>query len=193
MSEDSVVQNKRLKAQENLELSIKRNWPAFGVIGAGVFLLMSNIFGFHLSEVLWPMFIIGPGVLMMMPAHQSTESYQSRASFLAVPGAIFATVGILLFAMNLANEHFEAWAYSWTLVVASVPAALMYIKRFEPEHRIHETGHKLIRTMFYMFLGFAVFFEIIIFENFNPLLPLALIGLGIYLLMKNRQEEEIVD
>ncbi|MEM7334290.1 MAG: hypothetical protein AAF490_19565 [Chloroflexota bacterium] len=192
MSEDSVVQNKRLKAQEQLELSVKKNWPAFGVIGAGVILLLSNVFGFHLIDFLWPMFIIGPGILLMMPAHQSTEEHQSGASFLAVPGAIFATVGLLLFAMNI-TDHFEAWAYSWTLVFAAVPAALMYIKRFEPEHRIHETGHKIIRTLFYMFLGFAVFFEIIIFENFNPIFPLGLIGLGIYLLIQNRQDGELAN
>ena len=189
MSEDSVVQNKGLKARENLELSVKNNWPALGVIGAGVLLLMSNIFGFHLIGLLWPMFVIAPGILLLIPAHQSTESHQSRASFLAVPGAVLMTVGLLLFAMNLANEHFEAWAYSWTLVVASVPAALMYVKRFEPSHRIHETGHKMIRILFYMFMGFAVFFEIIIFENFNPLLPLGLIAFGIYLFMKNRQSQ----
>ena len=192
MSEDSVAQNKRLKARENLELTMKQNWPAIGVIGAGVVLLMSNLLGFHLIDVLWPMFVIGPGVLMLIPAYQSTAAHQSRASFLAVPGAMFATIGILLFAMNV-TDHFEAWAYSWTLLVASVPAALMYIKRFEPTHRIHETGHKLIRTMFYLFMGFAVFFEIIIFENFNPILPLGLIGFGVYLLMKNRREGKLVE
>ena len=53
MSDDSVVQNKRLKARETLELSVRNNWPALGVIAVGVFLLTSNIFGFHLIDVLW--------------------------------------------------------------------------------------------------------------------------------------------
>lgn len=179
--------NARLKAQERMTVSLQKNWPALAVIGTGVFLLLSTALEFHLIDVLWPMFIIGPGVLLLMPAYHSTAVSQSRASFLAVPGAFLTTVGLLLFSMNLANEHFEAWAYSWTLLVASVPAAIMYIKRFEPQHKIHTAGYKLIRTMAYLFIGLAVFFEIIIFENFNPLLPLILIGIGIYMLAKQRR------
>jgi hypothetical protein len=38
-----------------------------------------------------------------------------------------------------------------------------------------------------LFMVLAVFFEIVIFESFNPLLPLALIGYGVYLLLRNRQ------
>lgn len=186
MSEETLT-NKQLKATEQVQLAVRQNWPAFAVIGFGVFLLLSQVIGFHLIDFLWPGFIIGPGVLLMMPAHQSTEHHQSRAAFLAVPGAIIATVGLLLFAMNIV-DHFEAWAYSWTLVVAAVPAAIMYIKRFEPTHSIHQGGYKMVRTMFYLFLGFAFFFEIIVFENFTLLLPLVMIGFGIYLLMKQRRE-----
>lgn len=189
MSEETVS-NKSLKAQERVQLALRRNWPAYSVIGLGGFLLLSNLIGFHLLDILWPGFVLAPGLLLLMPAFQSTQTHQSRLAFLAVPGAVLTTVGLLLFSMNLANEHFEAWAYSWTLVAAAVPAALMYIKRFEPAHRIHEKGRKLIRTLIFMFMGFAVFFEIIIFENFNPLLPLGLIGFGIYLLMKQRREAQ---
>jgi hypothetical protein len=64
----------------------------------------------------------------------------------------------------------------------------MYIRRFDASHPIHEKGYKLIRIFFYLFLGFAVFFEIVVFENFTPLLPMAMIGFGIYLLMKQRRE-----
>lgn len=189
MTEDTVVENKRLKARENVQLTVRQNLPAFAIIGAGVVLLLSNIVGFHLIDILWPLFIITPGVLLMMPSYQSTQEHQSRASFLAVPGAVILAVGTLLFVLNLANDHFEAMAYSWTMVIAAVPAALIYIKRFEPEHPIHETGRKIIRNLFYAFLGFAVFFEIIIFENFNPLFSLGLIGVGVYLLINQRKAE----
>lgn len=187
MSDDVFGENQQLKVREQVHLAVRQNWPAFAVIGFGVFLLLSQVIGFHLIDLLWPGFVIAPGVLLLMPAHHSTEQHQSRAAFLAVPGAMIATAGLLLFAMNV-TDHFEAWAYSWTLLVAAVPAALMYIRRFDPTDRIHQSGYKMIRTMFYLFLGFAIFFEIIIFENFNPVLPILMIVFGIYLLRKQRRE-----
>lgn len=187
MSEEVTMENKQLKASEQVQLAVQHNWPAFAVIGFGVFLLLSQVVGFNLIDVLWPGFIIAPGVLLMMPAHQSTEQHRSRAAILAIPGAILATIGLLLFAMNI-TDHFEAWAYSWTLVLAAVPAAVMYMRRFDPTDRIHQRGYRLIRGLFLLFLGLAGLFEIIVFENFNPVLPVLMIGFGIYLLRKQRRE-----
>jgi hypothetical protein len=96
------------------------------------------------------------------------------------------TVGLLLFVMNLTN-HFEAWAYSWPLVIASVAWGLMYMRRHEPEHRVHHNGYNFMRLMVLLAMGFAIFFELIIFGSFNPLLPLGVIAFGVYLLMKERR------
>ena len=101
------------------------------------------------------------------------------------------TTGVLVFVMNLAFEHFEAWTYSWTLLLASIPAALMYIKRFDQSDNIHQSGHRFIRKMIILFMGLAAFFEIIIFQNFSPILPLILIGYGAMALVKNRREMRV--
>jgi dolichol kinase len=164
-----------------------QTWPAYGVIGIGVVLLIANLFGFPLIDILWPGFVLAPGLILLWPAYSSKLERQSRLGFLAVPGAIMLTVGTLLFIMNL-TDHFEAWAYSWPLLLASVGWALMYIKRFEPEHKVHEKGYYFMRLMVLMSMGFAVFFELLIFGSFNPLLPLAIIGYGVYLLLNNRRD-----
>ena len=176
-----------LKVEETRKLQHSKAMPACGVIAIGVALLVTNLFGFELIDVLWPGFVLAPGLMLLWPAYASTPDQQSKAAFLAVPGAMLITVGTLLFIMNLSN-HFEAWAYSWPLVLASVGWALMYVKRFEPEHKVHQNGYNFLRLMVLMAMGFAVFFELIIFGSFNPLLPLGIIGFGIYLLIKNRQE-----
>lgn len=180
MSKESV-----LKVEESRKLQQMETWPAIGVIGIGVALLVANLFGFPLIDVLWPGFVVVPGLMLLWPAYRSTAAQQSRLSFLAVPGAIIVTVGTLLFVMNLTN-HFEAWAYSWPLLLAAVGWALMYIKRFEPEHRVHQKGYNFMRLMVLMSMGFAIFFELIIFGSFNPLLPLAVIGYGVYMLRNKR-------
>lgn len=181
MNEESAY-----KAEEVGKLDARTALPAVLVIGIGLVLLAANLFDFRLIEVLWPGFVVAPGLVLLWPAHSSTAGRQSKLSFLAVPGAILVTAGLLLFAMNITN-HFEAWAYSWTLLVAAAAGGLMYIKRFDKDSTIHERGRRLIRFMVLLFMVLAVFFEIVIFENFNPLLPLALIGYGVYLLLRNRQ------
>lgn len=182
MSEETVY-----KAQEAVKMQTKEiNWPAVGFIGAGLFLLAATIFDFHLMDVLWPFFIIGPGLLLMMPAYKSTEAQQNTFSFLAVPGAVITAVGVLLFVMNI-TDHFEAWAYAWTLVIAAGIWGIGYMKRFNTVSPDHDTVAKLIRWSVFAFAGLAVFFEIIVFENFNPLFSLALIGYGVYLLAKKHR------
>lgn len=185
MSEETVY-----KAQEAVKMKEREiNWPALGLIGAGLFLLAATIFDFHVMDVLWPMFVIGPGLLLLLPAYNSTEARQSWFSFLAVPGAMVTAVGIILFAMNLTG-HFEAWAYAWTLVIAAGVWGIGYAKRFNPASRDHDSVQKLIRWSLYAFGGLAIFFEILIFENFHPLFSLALIGYGVYLLAKKRRETD---
>lgn len=181
MSKESI-----LKVEEAGKLQTRQALPAYGVIAIGVALLVSNLFGFQLIEVLWPGFVLAPGLMLLWPAYNATPERPSRLAFLAVPGAIMITVGALLFVMNLSN-HFEAWAYSWPLLLASVGWALMYIRRFEPEHRIHDKGYKFLRGMVFLAMGLAVFFELIIFGSFSPLLPLGVIGFGVYLLVKERR------
>ena len=184
MSEETIY-----KAEEARKL-VKQsdNSVAYGVIGVGVALLVANLFGFHLMEILWPGFILAPGLLLMWPAYSSTIDEQSRLSFLAIPGAMITAVGAIMFVMNMTG-HFEAWAYSWTLVWAAAAGGWMYMKRFEPADSIHDTGYKFVRIMIIAFMGLAVFFELVIFENFAPIFPALLIGYGFYLMYKNRQAD----
>jgi hypothetical protein len=99
---------------------------------------------------------------------------------------MIVTTGILLFAMNL-TDHFEAWAYSWPLVIASAAAGVMYVTRYDYNDSLQTRGYKFIRMMTLLFIGLAMFFEIIIFENFNPLMSMGMIGFGVYLLLRNRR------
>jgi hypothetical protein len=181
MSEETVY-----KAEEAAKLNVHSSLPAFTLIGVGAALLIAYLFDIRLMDFLWPGFIIGPGLLLMWPAYNSTAEHQSKLAFLAVPGAMIATTGLLLFAMNLTN-HFEAWAYSWTLVIAAAAGGVMYLTRYDNNKPLQERGYKLIRVLSMIFIGLAFFFEIIVFENFSPVMSLGLIGFGLYLLMRNKR------
>ncbi|MCP4424334.1 MAG: hypothetical protein GY803_07585 [Chloroflexi bacterium] len=173
------------KIDEKRKLANASSLPAWLVIGIGAILLAANLFQVHLIDWLWPGFVIAPGLALMWPAFDSTAERQRKASFLAVPGAIVVTVGVLLFVMNLTN-HFEAWAYSWTLLLAAASAGLMYVRRFDVDNGRSQASQKFIRAMITLFGVLAAFFEIVVFENFTPWLALALIGYGVYMLTQQR-------
>lgn len=185
MSEENHLYKAEQKA-----LAARENWPAYAIIAIGTGLLLAHIFHVQLVNILWPGFVIAPGLLLLWPAHRSSEYYNHPLSFLAVPGAFITSVGILLFVMNF-THHFEAWAYAWTLTFAAAAAGLSYIYRFDAAHSIHAKVDKFIRIMLYLFVGFAVFFELVIFGTFNPWLPLALIAYGVYVVAKENRMKRV--
>lgn len=184
MSEETVY-----KAEEAAKLKAQTSAPAILLIGVGAILLLANVFEIHLIDMLWPGFILGPGLLLMYPAYKSTAESQSKAAFLAIPGAMIAAFGALLFAMNLSG-HYEAAAYSWPLVIAAAAGGVMYVSRYDDNAALQERGLKFVRAMVLLFIGMAFFFEIILFENFNPSMSVGLIGLGLYLLLRGRRESK---
>lgn len=187
MSEETTI----YKAEEAGKLATQRSFPAVVLIGTGAVLLVASLFGIHLIDYFWPGFVILPGLLLIWPAYNSTAGQQSKLRYLAIPGAVLLTIGVLLFIMNL-TQHFEAWAYSWTLLIAAVAAGLMYARRFEADDQFEEKGTRFMRLMGILFLGLAFFFEIIIFESFNPLMAVGLMAVGVYLVIKERREARAV-
>jgi hypothetical protein len=180
MSEETVY-----KAQVG-KRSVAISWPALALIGAGALLLLANALHINFMRFLWPGFIIGPGLLLMWPAFSSAAERRSPVSFLAVPGAMLATLGGLFFVMNLVN-HFEAMAYSWTLVLAAGMGGYMYMNRFKADRAGQERGHRFVRAMVILFMGLATFFEVLAFGSLGGWWPLLLIAFGIYLFVKNHR------
>jgi len=159
---------------------------AVALIAGGVILLAMNVLNISLMSFLWPFFIIGAGVLMVWPAYQSTSEDRSRLSFFAVPGAMTLAVGVLLFLMNLVN-HFESMAYSWPLILAAGAAGYGYIHRFDESDEKVEKAHRFIRAMVISFMVMAVIFELLVFQSLGAWWPLLLVGLGIYIYVKNKR------
>lgn len=160
------------------------------LVGAGVAILLANLFHIHLIDILWPAFVIGPGLLMLWPAYQSTPESRSAWSFLAIPGAMAVALGVLLFLMNLV-DHFESMAYAWTLVLAAGAQGYAYMKRFEESGQAADKAYRFVRTMLLAFMGLATVFELFIFRSLGDWWPLLLIGLGAYMYVKSRRSEKL--
>jgi hypothetical protein len=175
------------KAEVNRQIAIQNTgWPKI-LIGTGLTLLALNLLNISVMSLAWPLWVLLPGLALAYPAYHLRR--HSRLNYLAVPGAFFLAVGGLLTVMNLFN-HFEAWAYAWTLLPAAMMAGAMYAKRYQPGSRVHSAGPRFIRGSLITCGVLAAIFELLVFQTLGPWWPVLLVAAGYYL-MKNRREPEV--
>jgi hypothetical protein len=152
------------------------------LIGLGILFLLGQIFeGFDFWGTLWPLFLVGVGALFFAGMLAGGKS----SAGLAVPGSIIASLGLLMFIQNL-TDHWESWAYTWSVIIFSIGLGI-YIKGvYGEEQRSRRSGMSLMRLGAILFLIFGIFFELIFSssEIGNYVLPIALIVVGLYLLVR---------
>lgn len=153
-----------------------------GLVVLGALLLLGR--WIDVGAFAWPLFIIGPGLLMLAFAFLGNRD----AAGLAVPGSIVTTVGLILFVQN-ATDTFESWSYAWALVLAAVGVGTFLKGAIEEGADEQKSGLQLVALGLTLFAGFGVFFEFFIFTDGSSgwlgrlLMPLVLIGIGAYLLL----------
>lgn len=129
----------------------------------------------------WPLFVILPGLLLLGSAFLGRR----ETAGLAVPGAIVTTVGLVLLVLEAANRM-DAWAYSWALVVAGAGAGTFIFGALTDDHAREREGLRVVYVGLTLFAAFGVLFEFIIWGGLGGvmrwLLPLLLIGFGVYLM-----------
>lgn len=73
------------------------------LVVAGLLILFFRFFGWVIG---WPLFILVPGVALLLVAALNGRA----ASALFIPGSILTTLGGIFFVQN-ATDYFESWAY----------------------------------------------------------------------------------
>jgi drug/metabolite transporter (DMT)-like permease len=151
----------------------------------GLFFLVAQFVNVDWGSLAWPFFIIVPGALLLTAALMGGKS----AAGLAIPGSIVTTVGLILFVQNLTGR-FESWAYAWGLILVSVGVGQYLRGQWAGEEAMRRSGLRFAALGLLLFLLFGIFFELFIF-NQSPLLrnwwPLILIGIGAFLLLRQRR------
>jgi hypothetical protein len=152
------------------------------LVSLGFLLILLNTFNFNYGRFAWPFFIIVPGVVLIVVALVIEESF---GKVLIIPASILTAVGLLLLYQNTTN-HWESWAYAWTLVgPVSIGLGQFIYGSLKKQTEMMKFGSKLLTVGLIMFgLGF-VFFELIVGISGFGLgefgWPLLLIGLGVLL------------
>jgi hypothetical protein len=162
------------------------------LIGAGAILLAVNTFGmrlpFDLGTVGWPVFIIVPGVLVLIIGLLSGGE---PGVGLTVTGGILSTIGLVL-AYQLATDHWASWAYAWALIApTSVGLSMLLWGVLHRRSAVVSQGLAGLGVGIVLFMvGFAFFEGVINIggeRGLAPLgrqaLPIALIAAGLLVIV----------
>lgn len=125
----------------------------------------------------WPMWTIGAGLLILL------IGLITGAPGMAVPAAIVAGIGGILYYQNATND-FASWSYMWTLIPGFVGVGLL-LAGLLGEYTRHNIsrGLNLIVISAVMFLVFgAIFGGLGILGPNGP--AILLIALGLYILLR---------
>jgi hypothetical protein len=154
---------------------------------AGIVLLGANLLNVQMDTIPWPLYIIIPGVvLLFLGAQVGPGEPTERATWMARIGASLIVIGSLTAFVEVV-DHYESWAYGWTLIPVASIAARMFVNRYNPDHPIHQSGPRTIRILLIAFVGLALFFELMIFSGNGRWWPLLLVAAGVYLLLTPRR------
>lgn len=148
----------------------------------GVLFLLGQFVEIDIWDYIWPCIIIAFGGLFLIGMAAGGRS----AGGLAIPGSVICTIGLILLYQNTFN-HWESWAYAWTLIICGVGIGLIIHGLWNESEAIRRGGYQVFKIGFILFLVFGFFFEIIIgisgLNRHNSWLwPIFLIAAGLYLL-----------
>lgn len=154
-----------------------------GLVGVGLVIAAARLSGFNAGENFWPLFIIAPGVSLLA----YSLSAKNAGKWMTMFGMTVTMIGLILAYQNMFN-HFESWAYAWSLIAPTgAGIGLMMYGNKNNKAKLVSKGRKMVNTGALMFLIGAFFFEMVLNisgrgmpELFSDSLklPIILVGVG---------------
>lgn len=157
-----------------------------GFILFGLLLLVGQLLHVDFLGLLWPFFIIVPGVALFLAALLMSGK---GGEPLAIFGSMITTVGCILLFQNVTGL-WATWAYAWALIApTSIGLGLLVWGAVKSQHDKVNQGLSLAGIGLAIFLVAGAFFELVLGVSgfsLGPLaLPFLLIGLGVVLVLVN--------
>jgi hypothetical protein len=161
---------------------------ALGVVlvVVGLFYLIVQLAGIDLSSFGWPLFVIIPGLTLLI------VGFVSLGTGAAIPGGILTMVGLVLAYQN-STGNWSSWAYAWALVAPGGVGLGLFLQGLrERNNGLIKQGRSLMFIAALIFMIGFVFFESIL--NLSGMgdtpvvkaaLPALFIVIGIMLLARS--------
>jgi hypothetical protein len=163
--------------------------PALAIGGVliliGAILLAGQLLDVNLSDIGWPVWIIGGGLALLVLGLVVVNE-----SGMVVGGTVVTTVGLVLLYQER-TDHWESWAYAWALVgpaASGLGLALWGIRKGSGVD-VRNGTWGLLGGLAFFAVGF-LFFEGVIGISGRPfdvpkwLLPAAVIAIGVVVLAR---------
>jgi hypothetical protein len=125
----------------------------------GAILLVGQLVRIDVGHYGWPFFVIAPGAVILFVALMARGALGEG---LAILGSIITVTGLILLYQN-ATDHFESWAYAWTLIFPGAVGAGMILYGLVAGRAGNiRAGTRLVGIAAVLFLLGVAFFEGII-------------------------------
>jgi hypothetical protein len=125
----------------------------------GILVLLGQTLELDVGEVGWPFFVIIPGLGLL---GLGLAAPGRLGEVLVTAGGVVTMAGLVLLVQN-ATDQFDTWAYAWTLVFLVGPGIGRWLLGMMRGRReLAASGGGLIAVGLVGFLGFAVFFEVVV-------------------------------
>jgi hypothetical protein len=122
----------------------------------GALFLVGQLVHIDVGHYGWPFFVIVPGILILFVALMARGALGEG---LAILGSIIAVTGLILLYQN-ATDHFESWAYAWTLIFpGSVGVGMILYGLAAGRPGNVRAGSRLVGVGVILFLLGVAFFE----------------------------------
>lgn len=158
------------------------------LVVVGLFALGVVLFGIDLTQYGWPLFVIIPGLTLLV------VGFVGAGAGASIPGGIITMLGLVL-AYQSSTGDWPSWAFAWALIVPGGLGLGMYLQAL----RDRDTA-SLKRGRTLMFVGALIFMiGFVLFESIlgisdtdygwfgKAALPLLLIVIGVILLARSVQ------
>jgi hypothetical protein len=122
----------------------------------GAVLLVGQLVSIDVGHYGWPLFLFAPGLAILYVALMARGALGEG---LAILGSIITVTGLILLYQN-ATDHFESWAYAWTLIfpgAVGVGMILYGLVALRPGNV--RAGTRLVGISLVLFLVGVAFFE----------------------------------
>jgi hypothetical protein len=159
------------------------------LVVVGLFALLVVLSGVDLTQNGWPLFIIIPGLTLLI------VGFISFGAAATVPGGIVTTLGLVLAYANSTGD-WPVWAYAWALVIPGGIGLGVYLQALRDRDQAGlRNGRNLLFVSLMIFLiGFVVFESILGISGRDyfgdagkAALPALLIIVGVILLVRSIQ------
>ena len=152
----------------------------------GLLLLAGQLLRIDFLGLLWPFFMIVPGVALFLAALAASGK---AGEPLAVVGSIITMIGAILLFQNVTGL-WATWAYAWALIApTSIGLGMLLWGAIKGHHDKVKAGLNLAGIGLVIFLAAGAFFELVLGISGFGLGPMALpflfIGLGVIVILMN--------